>query len=96
MTVHALEHQPPKRTTIGESSTVTIGLMVLLVGLAFACGKLWNRVDDLTVQIPASADAARGYTDNQVGRVDVKLDDIITRLDRVEQQLDHFPGRSSP
>lgn len=97
MTDHALEHgYAPKRTTIGESSTVTIGLMVLLVGLAFACGKLWNRVDDLTMQIPAAADASRSYTDNQVGKMGVKLDDIINRLDRVERRLDQPKGRSSP
>lgn len=30
---------------IGEKSGITVGITITLVLLAFACGKLWNRVD---------------------------------------------------
>lgn len=70
---------------IGQGTAVTVSVMGMLLALAFWSGVLWNRLNEVERGVPAAADAAKAYTDAQIGRIDVKLDDIIHRLDRIEK-----------
>lgn len=82
------ETRSTKRLVLGEHSSITITVVIALLGLAFWTGITYEKVDTLTVQAPAIADAAKVYTDAEVNPLNAKIDDVIARLTRIENAID--------
>ena len=76
------------KVVIGSNSAVTIGLVMSLVVLGVWLGRMSDRLDHVELAVPASADAAKAYTDGQFKDVNVRLDDISARLARIENRMD--------
>jgi len=86
------EPRASRFSVIGQGTAVTWSVMLGIVGLAFWTGRLSDRVDTVQLQVPAVADAARGYTDQQFRLVSSQLQDISQRLAQIENRLDRRTG----
>lgn len=84
---------------LGEDTTFTLGLVTVIVGLALALGESRWQVSHLrewarTVEADARAMAERiASLEVREGRTLQRLDDLASRLDRMDGKLDKLLER---